>query len=229
MSKEKFDADDYETLLFEHDPQKDKILAAMELVKKYIISNKRILTGGMAIDMAMREKGKQLYKDNKIPDYDFYSPAFHVDAYTIGEMLSKKFDDISVIQARHISTMRVRVNFVVVADITYIPQEIYDKIPTFTFKGMEIVHPFYQMIDQHLALSLPLENPPMETIMGRWKKDIERYDLLNEHYPLNYNVNVDIKSTTKYNIPLKSLDDHCITGVAGVLFWFNIAKAFFIF
>lgn len=225
MDKEKFDKDDYETLLFEHDPQKDIALGAMDLVKKYIINNKRILTGGMAIDMAMRAKDKQLYKDTKIPDYDFYSPNFHVDAYTIGEMLSKEYDDISIIQARHVSTMRVRVNFVVVADITYIPQVIYDKIPTIEYQGFIIVHPHYQLIDQHLALSLPLENPPMETIFGRWKKDIERYDLLNDNYPLNIKSDkIDFKKTIKYLIPMKSLENQCINGIAAMLIWFNLAK-----
>lgn len=229
---DELDKDDFETLLFDHNPEKDQILSAMEIVKQYIIKNKRILTGGMAIDMALREKGTVLYKDNKIPDYDFYSPTFHVDAYTIGEILSEKYEGISVIPALHVSTMKVRVNFVVVADITYIPQKIYDQIPTVDFQGMLVVHPQYQMIDQHLALSLPFENPPMETIMSRWKKDIERYDLLNKYYPINevpeseingsQNSNNESKKI-KYDISYNLLDGQCIGGYSALLFWLNKA------
>ena len=220
------DQDDYETIIFEHDYQKDNILAAMNVVKQFIINKKRILTGGMAIDMALRKKGSFLYKDNKIPDYDFYSPEFHKDAYDLGSVLSNKFSDISVINAMHSSTMRVRVQFVVVADITYIPEEVYNNIPTIVYNNLIVVHPSYQMIDQHLALSFPFKNPPMETIMDRWKKDIMRYDLLTKSYPINF---PDIKaskysSLVNFAIKCKILKNNCIGGIVGLLYWLDLAK-----
>ena len=146
--------DDYETIVYQHDFQKDNMVKALNIVKQFIQNNKRILVGGMAIDIALRSKNSKLYPDNKFPDYDFYSPEFHIDAYKLGTILSKEFDGISVIIAFHVSTMKVRLNFQEVADITYIPKNIYDTIPTITHMNFIVVHPHFQMIDQHRALSL---------------------------------------------------------------------------
>jgi len=220
------DIPDHETILFNHDFQKDDLIEALELVKKFIMVNKRILTGGMAIDMALRDKGTFLYKSNKIPDYDFYSPNFHQDAYNLGEQLAQKFKGVSVIRALHVSTMKVRINFVTVADITYVPPIIYDRIPTLNYQGFTIVHPFYQMIDQHRALSLPFENPPRETILARWKKDIERYDLLVEYYPLPDVEDISVISythRTKTRLTQTLLKDNCIGGYVAGLLWIQQA------
>jgi hypothetical protein len=177
--------DNYETLLFENDFQKNIIEDCLNVVKQFILDRQRILVGGMAIDFALRLKGDKLYNDNKLPDYDFWSPEFHKDAYDLADILANKYDKVSAINAQHISTMRVRVNFVVVADITYCPENLYIKTKTLSYNGIRFIHPHYQMIDQHRALSLPYENPPRETIIGkRWKNDIERFEMLYKYYKI---------------------------------------------
>lgn len=161
------------------------ITAALDVVKQFIIERRRIMVGGMMIDMALKLKGDEIYGPDVLPDYDFYSPNHFRDAYDLGEVLCKKeFKHISVIPARHITTMKVRINFEVVADITYCPQKIYDILPTLTYNKFIIRHPHVQMIDQHLALSNPFANPGQEVIFERWKKDCIRYDALYKHYPI---------------------------------------------
>ena len=161
------------------------ITKALEVVREFIIRKNLILTGGMAIDMALRLKGDSIYTDDQIPDYDFYSTNHTADAYELSSILCKKgFDNISCINAMHLTTMRVRVDFETVADITYCPVSVYRKIPTLNFNGLRIVHPHWQMSDQHSALSLPFTNPGREVIFHRWKKDMERYDKLYKHYPV---------------------------------------------
>ncbi len=177
--------DNYENLLFENDFQVKQLKLAFSIVKKFIQFNKRIMFGGMAIDHALRLKDDKLYPDNKLPDYDFLSPIFHIDAYSLGEQLVENgLTGISVIRGQHVSTMKVRLNFVDVADIGYIPQKIYDKIPTILYDGIYNVHPHFQYIDQHRALSIPFENPPRESFLNRWEKDIKRITLLNKYYKL---------------------------------------------
>ena len=178
--------DDPEVILFNHNFQKDTLDKALDYVKDYIKKHKLILVGGQAIDYALRKKKSKLYDDNHLVDLDFYS-SYHVkDAYDIGEALSDMFPDgnVSVINALHTSTMRVRINFQEVADITYVPEVLYKKLPTIMYDGYRIIHPHYQMIDQHRSLSLPFENPPFETALHRWKKDIVRYHLLKKFYPI---------------------------------------------
>ena len=112
MNLPKFkDAQVYKTIIFNTDSDKNMVLKALEIVKLFIIKNKRILVGGMSIDLALRKKGKQLYPDNTLPDYDFFSPEFHRDAYNIAcELSGAGLNNISVINAYHASTMRVRSN-----------------------------------------------------------------------------------------------------------------------
>ena len=118
---------DYENIILRNDKFTEDTVIALGLVKKYVISNKLIIVGGMAIDMALRLKGDKLYEDDVLPDYDFYSPDYHVDAYKIAEALNGAgLKNISVINANHTSTMRVRVNYTVVADVTYMPRNIFD-------------------------------------------------------------------------------------------------------
>lgn len=215
--------DDYENLIYEHDFQKDAMNKALETVCNFIQRKNRILVGGMAIDIALRSKGSKLYKDDQFPDYDFISPEFHKDAYELGDILSKDFAGISCIMAFHTSTMKVRLNFQEVADITYVPPNIYDIIPTITHMNFRVVHPHFQMIDQHRALSLPYEKPPLETVFGRWKKDIQRYDILNEKFPIKQeptNGPID-KTTVCYKIPLKVVKEQCLSGYMAMLYWIN--------
>ncbi len=214
------DKDYYETLVFENNEQKDIMNIAINKVRDYIRHNNKILVGGMAIDLALRKIGKKLYPDNKFPDYDFISSEFHIDAYRLGEQIAVDQDGVSIISALHASTMKVRLNFQEFADITYVPQNIIENIPVDSFNGFKFVHPHWQMIDQHRALSLPFEGPPMETVFGRWDKDIKRYDLLNENYPLNIN-EMEFK-TTRYVVPKSAID--CMTGVPALLYWAKSAS-----
>lgn len=186
------------------------ITKALEVVKEFIINKNLILEGGMAIDFALRLVGDNIYTDDQIPDYDLYSPNHSADAYELAAILCKKgFKNISCINAMHITTMRVRVDFETVADITYCPTKVYKQVPTLTYDKLRIVHPHWQMIDQHSSLSLPFENPGMEVIFHRWKKDMTRYSKLYKHYPVvpvaesrnlisDTGITLETKSTKKY-------------------------------
>jgi hypothetical protein len=217
---------DYENIIIKNDKYTEDTLIALGLVKKYIVTNKLIIVGGMAIDLALRLKSQKLYDDDTLPDYDFYSPEHHKDAYKIAEMLHKSgMKNISVINANHVSTMRVRVNYTVVADVTYIPKNVFDCMPVIVYRDLQIIHPHYQMIDQHKSLSSPYENAPWEVIEHRWKKDMIRYDILYEYYPvLNKNTTESIKFTDEIKIQSITLRDQCLSGFVGLLYWYNQAK-----
>jgi hypothetical protein len=216
----------FEYIVFDHDVKKDLMLESLDIVKKFIIDNKLIITGGMAIDFALRLKGEKLYDDKTLPDYDFFSPQHHIHAYELGSILCKKFgnlDDppnISVIDALHITTMKVRINFISVADITYLPQTIFDRIKYLEFPVdsgtvLKFRHPHLQMIDQHRALSFPYENAPREVILHRWKKDMKRFDMLYNKYPIEGD-EIDLLSFNKLDIDLSIFENTCIGGVAAL-------------
>jgi Poly(A) polymerase catalytic subunit len=218
----------YETISVRKSLYYDEINKTLDIVKKFIIREKRILVGGMSIDFALKIKGQPgIYDDDVLPDYDFYSPTHFQDAYHIAEWLYRiGFRGISVINALHPSTMKVRVNFNVVADITYIPSEIINELPVLHYRGFTIIHPHVQMIDQHRSLSYPYENTPWDTIMGkRPKNDMKRYDMFYAEYPLRQLNIADHSINLKSNeMPLELFKKQCLTGFFALNHWVQEAK-----
>lgn len=175
----------------------DDVAAALAIVREFIIRKKRVLYGGMAIDLALKEAGKKgIYGPTTLPDYDFWSPDFLADSIELADLLYAKSVELGVnwnvssINAMHVTTRRVRINFIPVADITYIPTDIYNMAPTLYVKlpgtndKVIIVHPDFQRMDIHRAFSTPYEKPPLEVFMHRSKKDQKRYWMLAEAYPI---------------------------------------------
>lgn len=228
IEKIPYDKKVYELETFNKNIWKDDIKLAYEVVEDFIKEKKRILFGGMAIDMSLRLKGKKLYGDEALPDYDFLTPTNAEDAYEIGFRLYKKgLKNVDVINAIHIYTMKVRVNFTTVADVGYLPVDFYEKIPTLEYKGFRFVHPHYQYIDQHIALCNPFVRAPDETIFRRWDKDMIRHDMLYEEYPIDTEIGID--ADMKYNgyeidfrekeTPVNDMfiNNSCITGYVALL------------
>lgn len=216
---------EYENLIIKNDKFVEDTLISLGLVKKYIIENDLIIVGGMAIDLSLKLKGSKLYTDDVLPDYDFYSPSHHTDAYKIAEKLhSAGMKNITVINANHTSTMRVRVNYTVVADVTYIPPSIFKSLPTMIYRDLKIIHPHYQLIDQHRALSLPFENSPWEVITHRWIKDAKRHDLLYSYYPMRDQCTTKYKFTEPIKISALQFANQCVGGFVALLYWQKKAK-----
>jgi hypothetical protein len=80
--------------------------------------------------------------------------------------------------------MKVRTDFVWVADIGYAPPDVFANIPTFDYQGLRVIHPDYQRMDIHLAFCFPFNGPPREDVFHRWRKDLNRFNLFEEHYPI---------------------------------------------
>lgn len=212
---------DTKLLLFDRNYYKDTLLSAAGIVRKYIADNNLVIVGGMAIDMALRLKGGSIYGDKQLPDYDFLSPNFYDDAFKLGKILfDMGYKHVSVIPRLHYGTVSVRVEFMSVADISYCPQDVFAKIPVLNYFELKIVHPHFQAIDQHLSLSHPYENPPMETIFHRWEKDTERYFMIMDKYPPQDGefIKGDFISKVKEN------RDMCIGGNEALIFWAWTAK-----
>lgn len=176
------------------------------IVKQFIIDKNLIISGGLAIDYALKLKGSYIYSDIDSPDYDCKSSNSVDDAYDLGELLhNNNFENVKVIRAKHNETMRVRVNLITVCDITYIPEDYYCRFKKLKFDNLNILHPDIQRIDLHIAFCFPFKNFPTEDIFYRWKKDIERFNLYEKYYPIEH---IDIKYNIKeydFNIP-KELD-----------------------
>jgi hypothetical protein len=214
----------YEGVLVRYSIYCKNILNALKIVRKFIIRKERILTGGMAIDYALKMKNPTggIYDDDTIPDYDFFSPTHFQDAYDLAQWLNRLgYTNISVINAAHPTTMKVRINFITVADITYIPPDIFCKIPTLNYQNIRIVHPHYQFIDQHRSLSFPHEYVEFDLVLPRTKKDMVRHDKLYAQYPF-YKSKQPIIEYENYSIQLPQ--NICLAGISALYYWFGIAE-----
>lgn len=192
---------DYEAISTKHDPDYNEILNTIPIIKKYIIDKGFIVYGGTAIDYALRLHGDNIYPDSAlaIPDLDFYSYNNIADAYDLADILyAGGCKKAHVIGAMYIYTMRVdATNNHFVADMTYIPREIYDTLPYLKYDGMKIIHPDFQRIDLHKSLANPYTNAPREDMFNRWKKDVVRFNLLDKYYPIEPS-NIDAESYISY-------------------------------
>lgn len=193
----------YESFIAKKEINYSETERALPIVEDFIVKNKLVLYGGMALDMAFKLRGKFVYDpaDDVIPDYDFYSYDPITHAYELADILKKAgFQNVRAINALHVTTMRVGVGADFIADISYIPLNIFKKLPSLKYtdptnkKTFLFINPIFQRIDLHEALTEPFRDPPMEPIFHRLKKDAKRFRMLDDLYP------IEIKKPTKISL-----------------------------
>lgn len=197
---------------------RDMIVKALKVVEGFIRDRGLMLYGGIAIDYALKmaNNGFGIYSDISLPDYDFRSCFNYEDAISLADELYKAgYPNVQVINARHVTTRRIRTSYIWVADITYIPPELVDNIPTLICDGFIITHPDFQRCDLHSSLSFLLEGAPREVILHRYKKDIERLALIDRFYP------VKIKGKPSKTHRYKCKPQGIITGMAALSYYFG--------
>lgn len=215
---------------------------ALEIVLKFIIDKKRIVYGGMCLDLALKSAGQPgIYSDDTLPDYDYMTPDFYNESNELANILYEAgLPNISAINASHFSSRRVRVNFFPVADLSYIPDNIYQKLPYIIigdkvksirqYKGLRILHPDFQRNDLHRSFNIPFSNPPMEVILHRLEKDQKRFRLLNSVYPIEMNTELLKKNNPKSEnikiIEIQAQKEYFNSGVIAGIFNYGLLVKF---
>ena len=181
-------------------------------IKKYIIEKNRIIYGGIAQNLLIEVKNKKdcfytdyngiYYNWPNIADIEFYSTTPTNDIIDLCEILFKKgFNYIEAKQAIHGDTYKLYVNFVNYCDISYMPQNIYNNLPTTKIKKLRCVNTHFMVIDAFRILTDPL------TSYWRLDKVINRFQKLLHYYSfdkrlikkkINYIENINIKNIILY-------------------------------
>ena len=110
----------------------------------------------------------------------FFSPTLK-DAKKLADIYFKKgFDEVEAKSGVHPGTFKVYVNYMPVADITYLVPELYKKIlsKSLLVSSIHYCPPDYLRMAMYLELSRPAGD------ISRWEKVLKRLTLLNKHYPL---------------------------------------------
>jgi len=161
-----------------HDPE---LLEAIQVVEAFLRKKQRVCYGGTAMNMIL-PPSKQFYDLNyEIPDYDFFTPELEEDTVELVKMLKEAgFSDIYHRVGIHKGTKKILVNFIPIADITYISPAEYSVFlkRSIVREGLHYTDPDLLRMMMYLELSRPSGQ------VGRWLKVYERLELLNTEFPV---------------------------------------------
>ncbi len=181
------------------DPEIDEITKIQEVILNYIKDKKRKIYGGYALNILLKEKKAQeeIYQEYEIPDIDIYTPEPMNDLITLCNLLHENnFKYVRGREALHKETYAIYVNNKQYCNLTYVPKNIYNKIPFKIINELYITHPYFLMIDYLRVLTDP--------IVSYWrlqdKKTFERLYYLNKYYSLPFsdkNINIGTNDTSE--------------------------------
>ena len=152
------------------------------IVENFIRKKQLICYGGTAINNILPKQDQFYNKDVEIPDYDFYSWNALSNAKELVDIfIQEGFVEVESKSGQHHGTYKVYVNFIPVADISYIPKELFNAIKKEAIRVAGILYapPNLLRMGMYLELSRP------DGDVSRWEKVLKRLTLLNTHYPLS--------------------------------------------
>jgi len=153
----------------------------IDIVEEFIKNKKLVCYGGTAINNILPEEDRFYNKEIEVPDYDFFSQNALNDAKELADIYYKKgFIDVEAKSGQHHGTYKVYVNYMAVADITYLPKDIFSvlKNDAISVHGILYAPPNFLRMSMYLELSRPAGD------ISRWEKVLKRLALLNKNYPI---------------------------------------------
>ena len=151
------------------------------IVEDFLRKKKLICYGGTAINNILPKYAQFYKRDIQIPDYDFFSPNPIEDAKELADIYYKNgYNDVEAKSGVHFGTFKVFVNFIPIADITFLHPKIYNSISRDIIKinGLRYAPPDFLRMSMYLELSRP------DGDVSRWEKILKRLSLLNKYHPL---------------------------------------------
>jgi hypothetical protein len=153
----------------------------ISIVENFLRKKQLVCYGGTAINAILPKQDQFYNKDIEIPDYDFYSSTALDGAKELVDIyLENGFQEVEAKSGQHHGTYKVFVNFIPVADLTYIPKDLFKAIKNEAIRvgGILYAPPNLLRMGMYLELSRPAGD------VSRWEKVLKRLILLNKHYPL---------------------------------------------
>ena len=141
-----------------------------------------IAYGGTALNELLPKQDQFYNKDVEIPDYDFYSTDALKTAKELVDVYVKEgFIEVEAKSGQHHGTYKVFVNFIPIADITYMPKPLFNAIKKDAIRVAGIYYAPPNLL--RMGMYLELSRPRGDT--SRFEKVLKRLTLLNKNYPLS--------------------------------------------
>jgi hypothetical protein len=179
------------------EPTLEEMKEVHAIILSFLKTTKRKLYGGFALNLLVKSQNENdaIYKPDKIPDIDFYSPEPLIDLIKLCNILHEKgYKSVVGREAMHQETYSISVNYCTYCDISYVPRAIYDRMPFKEENGLMVIHPHFMIIDYLRMMTDPL--------ISYWRfendlKTFKRYVLLQKYFPFPTNTApVDISGST---------------------------------
>lgn len=163
-----------------HSPDVVKIMTILE---DFIRRKKLVCYGGTAINNLLPED-KQFYnRDADLPDYDMYSPTPVEDAKDLADIyFNAGFSEVEAKAGQHHGTYKVFVNFIGVADISLMPQELFSRVSAEAISSDGILY----APPDFLRMSMYSELSNSDGQVSRWEKVLKRLTLFNKVHPMQH-------------------------------------------
>lgn len=156
----------------------------IKVIKNYIEKNKRVVYGGYAYNELIIHKNEKdrIYSKDGLDqaDIEFYSFEPIIDLINIGNELKELgYKNIQVKSAMHLETFTLFVDYFGYCDSSYMPSNLFHKMPLWQFGKLKLAHPKFILID-----ILRMYNDPINSYW-RIEKNFKRAIKLLKYYPLD--------------------------------------------
>jgi len=161
----------------------EDIQKIIQIVENFIKKKNLICYGGTAINNILPTEDQFYNKEAEIPDYDFFSPNALHDSKELADIYYKEgFTDVEAKSGQHHGTYKVYVNYIPVADVTFLDKGIYNNLKKDAIRvgGILYAPPNFLRMSMYLELSRPAGDT------SRWEKVLKRLTLLNKNFPLSH-------------------------------------------
>lgn len=200
----------------------ESVIHMIQILEDFIRKKKCVCYGGTAINNILPKHAQFYNRDVEIPDYDMYTPRALEYAKELADIYLKNgFKEVEAKSGVHHGTFKVFVNFIPIADITYMNPKIFKSISKDSIKVNNILYapPDFLRMGMYLELSRPLGD------VSRWEKVLKRLILLNKYRPLKTKkcnqITSSYKRTKTYYVTRDTLVEQ------GVVFFGGYAAGFY--
>jgi hypothetical protein len=160
----------------------DELRRALQVVEAFIKKRRRVCYGGTAMNAIIPDSKKFYDPKYDLPDYDFYTPNVEEDVKDIvADLENAGFKDIYHKVGIHKGTKKILVNFVPIADISHIEEELFNVL----LKRSIMINGVHYTDDLVLRMMMYLELSRPKGDVERWKKVFERLQLINDIFPIS--------------------------------------------
>lgn len=163
----------------------EEVKQIIKILENFLIEKKCICYGGTAINNILPKYAQFYNKDVEIPDYDFFTPTALETAKELADKYyAAGYQEVEAKSGMHYGTYKVYVNFIPIADITYLHPPLFEAInkEAISIAGIKYAPPNFLRMSMYLELSRPSGD------VSRWEKVLKRLTLLNKFYPFGKNL-----------------------------------------